>query len=84
MNFQETISDRGSPEEVVVAPDNVGEDADEVGDAAGLNEIDVLNSRPIASVIVSFSAAGIAAHVDVFRLMVKVVTCQSPGGALEF
>jgi hypothetical protein len=61
-----------------------GDAGDVVVGAAGLNAISVLNSRPIDSVIVSVSAAGMVVHVDVFRLMVKVVTCQSPRGELEF
>ena len=51
---------------------------------AGLKVMAALNSRPIDSVMVSVNSAGVVVHVDVFRLMVNVVTCQSPLGALEF
>ena len=71
--------------------DVVGEAGAVVGDAgvvvavdAGLKVMAALNSRPIDSVMVSVNAAGVVVHVDVFRLMVNVVTCQSPLGALEF
>ena len=69
----------------------VGDAGAVVGDAgvvvavdAGLKVMAALNSRPIDSVMVSVNAAGVVVHVDVFRLMVNVVTCQSPLGALEF
>ena len=51
---------------------------------AGLKVMAALKSRPIDSVMVSVNSAGVVVHVDVFRLMVNVVTCQSPLGALEF
>ena len=51
---------------------------------AGLKVMAALNSRSIDSVMVSVNAAGMVVHDDVFRLMVNVVTCQSPLGALEF
>ena len=51
---------------------------------AGLKVMAALKSRPIDSVMVSVNSAGVVVQVDVFRLMVNVVTCQSPLGALEF
>jgi hypothetical protein len=75
---------------VVFELPELGDDGDDgdagavVVGAAGLKAIAELNSRPIESVMVNVNAAGISVQVDVLRLMVKVVTCQSPRGELEF